>query len=237
MISLIDKELPIGIAGQDPVSGRLLAWWEAYHDTTIARFYQTQNNGCIAILDTQAIVCIPSEDAEETKAFFDLQPEIRSIYTTTPECAVGKTIYFTAMVAPTVTQLERMETVKLQVLYTFLKPFFEDLPPFEAWYLDVSYRTRHSLCRHVAITDNGNIASSAMTVAEWQGGALIGGVATAPEFRCRGYAARCVLSLTSILQSMGKTVWICPYNPPAKRLYESLGFRECATVTVIERMY
>ncbi len=236
MISLIDKALPEGFTGQEPVSGRLLAWWEAYHDTTIARFYQTQNGGCIAILDTQAIACIPTEDAEEVAAFFELQPEIRTVYTTVPACFIGKVKRFTAMIAPSVTQAERLETVNLQTLYTFLQPFFEDLPPFEAWYLDVSYRTRHNLCRHATITENGLIASSAMTVAEWQGGALLGGVATAPDQRRRGYAGRCVLSLTAALQAMGKTVWICPYNPSAQRLYESLGFREHSTVTVIERM-
>lgn len=236
MISLIDKELPSGIIAQGPVSGRLLAWWEAYHHTTIARFYQTQHGGCIAILDTQAIACIPEADAEEVAAFIELQPEIRSIYTTELMHFAGKAKRFMAMIAPKVAQAECLETVGLQHLYTFLQPFFEDLPPFEAWYLDVSYRTRHGLCRHAAITENAQIASSAMTVAEWQGGALLGGVATAPDYRRRGYAARCVLSLTAALQAMGKTVWICPYNPPAQRLYQSLGFRERSAVTLIERM-
>ncbi len=235
MISLIERELPCGIMGEEPVSGRLLSWWEAYHDTTIARFYQTQNGGCIAILDTQAIVCIPKEDRKEVAAFFDLQPDVHAVYTTEPACCSGKIKHFTAMIAPKITEAETLGTVSLRDLYPFLHPFFDDLPPFEAWYLDVSYRTRHGLCRHAAITDNGRIASSAMTVAEWKNGALLGGVATAPAYRRRGYAGRCVLSLTAALQARGKTVWICPYNLTARRLYESLGFREHATVTVIER--
>lgn len=236
MISLIDKELPSSITGNDPVSGRLLAWWEAYRGTTIARFYQTHNGGCIAMLDAQAISCVSEKDAEETAAFLKIQSEIRSVYTTVPLSLSGKVKHFTAMVAPNVTKRENLETVGLQILYTFLQPFFDDLPPFEAWYMDTSYRTRHGLCRHGVITDNGNIVSSAMTVAEWQSGALLGGVATAPDHRCLGYAGRCVLSLTSSLQVMGKTVWICPYNPPAQRLYESLGFQKHSTVTLIERM-
>ncbi len=235
MISLIDRELPPGISGDEPVSGRLLSWWEAYRDTSIARFYQTEHGGCIAVMDTQAVACIHKEDAEEVAAFFELQPEIRSVYTTDPACCDGKAKHFTAMLAPNVTEAETLETVSLRELYPFLQPFFDDLPPFEAWYLDVSYRTRHDFCRHAAITDNSVIASSAMTVAEWGKGALLGGVATAPEFRRRGYAGRCVLSLTAALQARGKTVWICPYNLPAQRLYESLGFRVHGTVTVIER--
>jgi len=236
MISLIDCELPSGIIGDEPVSGRLLSWWEAYRNTTIARFYQTEHGGCIAIMDTQAVACVPQEDTEEVAAFFNLQPDVHSVYTTNPACCVGKAKHFTAMIAPSVTKTETLETVSLRELYPFLRSFFDDLPPFEAWYLDVSYRTRHGLCRHAVITDNGVIASSAMTVAEWQNGALLGGVATSPDYRCRGYAGRCVLSLTAALQDKGKSVWICPYNPPAQRLYESLGFRAHSTVTVIERM-
>jgi ribosomal protein S18 acetylase RimI-like enzyme len=235
MISLIDRNLPNGIIGDEPTSGRLLSWWEAYRDTPIARFYQTEHGGAIAVMDTQAVVCVPAEDTEEVSAFLSLQPEICSIYTSDPTCCIGKVKHFTAMMAPNITDAEKLETVSLRDLHPFLQPFFDDLPPFEAWYLDVSYRTRHDLCRHAAITDNGVIASSAMTVAEWQNGALLGGVATAPAYRRRGYAGRCVLSLTAALQQRGKTVWICPYNLPAQRLYESLGFRERATVTVIER--
>lgn len=236
MILLIDKDLPVDIIGNEPVSGRLLSWWDAYHGTTIARFYRTENGGCIGVLDTQAVACVPNEDAEEVASFFEWQPEICSVYTTTLSCCAGKATHFAAMMAPTVEKSEILECVDLRGLYTFLQPFFADLPPFEAWYLDVSYRMRHGLCRHAAITDNEQIASSAMTVAEWNGGALLGGVATAPAYRHHGYAGRCVLSLTAALQEMGKTVWICPYNPPARRLYESLGFREQSTVTVIERM-
>ena len=235
MISLIDYELPIGIIGDEPVSGRLLSWWEAYRDTTISRFYQTEHGGVIAVLDTQAVACVPAEDSEEVAAFFNLQPDIRMVYTTNPACCDGKVKYVPVMIAPKVTEMETLTTVSLRELYPFLHPFFDDLPPFEAWYLDVSYRTRHDLCRHAAITDNGVIASSAMTVAEWQNGALLGGVATAPDYRRRGYAGRCVLSLTAALQNRGKTVWICPYNLSAQRLYESLGFRLHGTVTVIER--
>ncbi len=236
MISLVDGVLPSAITGQDPIAGRLLSWWEAYRDTGIARFYRTEHDGCIALLDTQAVAYIPVEDADEAASFFEWQPQIRSVCTNVPSCFVGKISEFTAMIAPQLAKPEDLETVELQRLYTFLRPFFIDLPPFESWYLDVSYRTRHGLCRHTVITDNGQIVASAMTTAEWNGGALLGGVATHPDFRRRGFAGCLVASLTACLQEMGKTVWICPYNRPAQRLYESLGFRQAGTVTVIERM-
>ena len=234
MISLIEQQLP-NISGDEPTAGRLLAWWNAYRDTNIARFYKTEHDGCIAVLDAQAIVCAPKEDGEEITTFFEWQQDVRSIYTTIPLDVDGKVKDFTAMLAPTVGEANEPLSVSLQALYTFLQLFFEDLPPFEPWYLDTSYRTRHNLCRHTAIVKDGYIVSTAMTVAEWDGGALLGGVATSEAHRRRGYAAQCVLSLTFALQKMGKRVWICPYNQPAEQLYASLGFENKGTVTVIER--
>lgn len=237
MITLLDNAIPSFLTGNDPISGRFLSWFEAYHSTQFARFYRTEHNGGIAILDNQAVACLPPEDGEEASAFFNLQPEILTLYTNLSGVFDGKEKCFTAMkmsnvVEPTAPE----ETVRLQELYTFISQYFTDLPPFEAWYLDVSYRTRHGFCRHAVVTEDSSIVSSAMTVAEWGSGALLGGVATAPTHRRKGYAGRCVLALVSLLQKQGKTAWICPYNPPAQALYQSLGFEQNGVVTVVERM-
>lgn len=236
MITLADRRMPSFVTGDEPVSGRLLCCWNAYGKTGIARFYKTEHEGCIAVMDMQAVVCVPPEDREEVAAFLQLQLEIRTVYTTLPHIIDGKETHFTAMKAPVLTQEQPLQTASLRDLYPFLQPFFKDLPPFEAWYLDTSYRTRHGLCHTAVITKNDTIISSAMTVAEWKGGALIGGVATHPDHRRQGHAARLVTDLTATLQKSGKTVWICPYNPPAQRLYRSLGFYESATVIAIERI-
>ena len=236
MIALVHDRLPSFVSGNEPLSGRLMAWWEAYRDTDFAHFSRTERDGCLALLDAQAIVCAPPEDAEEIAAFLQLQPQVRSVYTNLPAVITGRVRCFTAMRADFAAQAIAFDEVKLPSLYEFLSGYFDDLPPFEAWYLDVAYRTRHALCRQAVICDGERIASSAMTVAEWQGGALIGGVATAPEHRRKGLAGRCVSGLAGVLQTMGKTVWICPYNEAAHRLYRELGFTDQGSVTVIERM-
>ena len=74
-----------------------------------------------------------------------------------------------------------------------------------------------------------------MSVAEWNNGALLGAVATSPEYRRKGYAGQCVSALAGTLQAKGKTVWICPYNERARQLYLSLGFEDQGQVTMIER--
>ena len=80
---------------------------------------------------------------------------------------------------------------------------------------------------------DGVAVASAMTVAEWQGGAVIGAVATDPKHRGNGYASRCVTALTRQLQQQNKQVYICPKNEYAKRLYERLGFTECDEIAWI----
>ena len=62
------SSVPSFVSGHDVVSGRLLSWWNAYKGTSIAQFYQTEHAGCIGVLDTTAIVCIPDEDREEVYA-------------------------------------------------------------------------------------------------------------------------------------------------------------------------
>ena len=77
--------------------------------------------------------------------------------------------------------------------------------------------------------------SSAMTVAEWANGAVIGAVATDSSHRRRGYASACVSALTQQLSSENKTVYICPKNAAAQRLYEQLGFTVVGSLATTER--
>lgn len=235
MITLITDNLPAFVTDSTVLSGRLKAWWNAYRSTPIAHFYRTEHDGAIAILDTTAIVQVPEIDRDEVFAFLALQSHIKAIYTNQPQIAVGKVKCFTPMRLCRQLPERPLNSTNLEALYAFLKPYFADLPPFESWYLDISYRTRHGQCRHTVIEEEGTIASSAMTIAEWDDGALLGAVATAPHHRRKGYAGQCVSALAGALQAQGKAVWICPYNEPARRLYLALGFVDEGQMALIER--
>ena len=120
MISLVCDQLPSYVVGDEPLSGRLMAWWEAYRGTDFAHFYRTEQGGCIALMDAQAIVCAPAEDAEEISAFFKLQPQVRSLYTNLADVVDGKVNHFTAMRADFAAQPDTFDTVKLPVLHECL---------------------------------------------------------------------------------------------------------------------
>ena len=97
---------------------------------------------------------------------------------------------------------------------------------FSAWYTDISHRMRHGFARGACIRQNGEIVSVALTVAESEAGAVIGGVTTHPDYRHRGLASLCVSKLAESLSIENKAVFVEVDENGPKELYKKLGFRE-----------
>ena len=72
----------------------------------------------------------------------------------------------------------------------------------------------------------GGIISCAGSTAENPKAALIFGVCTAKEWRNRGFASLCMLSLCRELLSEGKRAYLFYNNPEAGRIYKRLGFHD-----------
>lgn len=225
----------------DPLeaAGRILCLAAAYGlSRPFVRFWSGEAGAFVSLLDGQA-VAVPSrtgEGREELAVFLAMQPEIREVRSTAafgrflaernPETWTGgKTGEVMTPGEPVAPPARPVEALTPRELYPLLQSGFgEGLPPFEGWYPDVSHRLRHGLCRVAGIRENGIPAASAMTVAEWPGGALIGAVATRPDCRRRGLASVCVTALTAALQAEGRRVLLSPKNDHARRLYARLGF-------------
>jgi len=78
------------------------------------------------------------------------------------------------------------------------------------------------------IEHDGIVVSAAQSSAEAGDVAMIGGVATVPAYRNRGFSARCVAALCSALFAGGVReigLFYLPANLPAARVYRKLGFR------------
>ncbi|MBR2338465.1 MAG: GNAT family N-acetyltransferase, partial [Clostridia bacterium] len=229
MIRQLDNEEHLMCLPDDILSGYIKGLYGAYGaDQGFLRFYGDEHGGMIAVMDGTATVCCSESSYEETAWFLNAQPDIRTVRT---DRSFAQTIHGQALEIRSVMRCQPLPlstvdavSVSPRDLYPFLAGVFPDFPPFEEWYLDVSYRTRHGFCRNCAIVTGGAVAASAMTVAEWETGAVIGAVATAAEHRRKGYASACVTALIQQLQAEGKQVLICPKNSAAQRLYESIGF-------------
>ena len=240
MIRLVEQ-LPV-LAGDSLLLCRIKALWECYGNVPFIRFYIGEQGSAAAILDGQAIVYTVDEEREEFALFVAMQPDITSLLSDPVTVKHIEEAWETSgaeypVMRHTIPNMDGAELPRVspRELYMFLQPIFPGLAPFDVWYPDVCYRERHGFCRIVAVCEAGIPISSAMTVAEWQGGALIGGVATTPVYRQRGLAGMCVRSLIASLQKEGRQVYICPKNDGAQRLYTMLGFAVCDRIAQIER--
>ncbi len=239
MIRWVD-ELP-ELSGHALPVQRIRAWWQCYGNVSFIRYYIGEQGSVAAVMDGQALAYAVQDEREEVSLFLSMQPDIGFVLADMDTTAAVADVWNTAtteipVMRCTTPQTELLtESLSPRVLYAFLQPIFPSLPPFDVWYPDVCYRERHGFCRNIAYLEKGQPVSAAMTVAEWDGGALIGGVATAPTHRRRGLASQCVGSLTARLQQQGRQVYICPKNEEAQRVYTDLGFSVCDRVAVTER--
>lgn len=225
------------------LDGYLESYYRAYGSgQSFLRFFTDENAGNLALMDGVATVSW-HDDTEELRWFLSAQENIHTVRATSSVAlALSKTLGGVVQHRPVM----RCETVlnetgrttvpSLRKLYELLHQTFETFPPFDSWYVDISHRARHDCCHICAVELDDKPISSAMTVAEWGVGAVIGSVATDSGYRGHGYASLCVTELASFLQQQQKAVFICPKNETAQRLYERLGFSVCGETAVLERI-
>ncbi len=226
---------------------RIRSWHVAYGTQT--RFLSSFTDGrgtFLSVMDGFAVLADLTGEAtdgaavdEEWAAFIAMHPDIRRV-----RCAhaAGERLA-AALQAPVATgEVQRCDacppsgrtdglvpvrTVRAEGVYRLLCDVFPDgaLPPFDAFYVDLSHRLRHGLCRIAAVEDPpGTPLACAMTVAEAPDAVVIGAVATAPQRRRRGYASSCIRAL---LAEDARPALIAPNDDAAARLYRSLGFSPC----------
>lgn len=80
--------------------------------------------------------------------------------------------------------------------------------------------------RGVCIEEDGKIISVAQTDFETEDAAIIVGVATNNNYRCKGLATECMQLLCSTLLKEGKDLYLQYENLEAGKIYERIGFRE-----------
>lgn len=218
----LDREAAVKLAG----------WWAAYGpDCPFVHFWHTEQGGLFACMGDTALAAVPPADYEEAALFLRMQPTVRVVRSDPGFMRVltavrpGQTEAGQVMRLLTPAEKETADAPSPREAYPLLQAVFGDrLPPFEDWYVDVSHRLRHGCCRTMGVYEAGELAAVAMTTAECPQAALIGGVATRPKSRGRGYAHRCVMALAAALQQEDKAVWLSPKNVRAQTLYTRWGF-------------
>lgn len=209
---------------------RIVAAYEAYGiNVPFLRFYADDTGTCASLMDGVAVIHAPNGLNDEWLSFLSMQSEIRSVRTDERSgeqlaslwhVPVKTGAFMTFHGNADCTEIDTC-SVPCEDLYAFLLQHFP-LPSFDNWYVDVSHRMRHGLCHTATLAEKGIVICNAMTVAETHSDALLGAVATHPNWRRRGLARACISYLICNLPD--KKIHISPVDDYAHRLYESFGF-------------
>lgn len=231
---------------------RILGLYAAYGlQQTFVRFWcaeeQDKISAWVSLLDGAAVLAVVTDDEEllaEIALFFTMQPEVHTIRTSEQAgralmAAGGWLMEAGAVMTPgehLPVPEKQPQNLSPRQAYPLLASCFDTgVPPFEAWYVDVSHRLRHGYCRLIGFMDHDEPIACAMTTAECERAALIGAVATLPAGRGQGYASANVLTLAHQLRGEGKTALLSPKNPAAQTLYARIGFTVCGQWASLKR--
>ena len=105
------------------------------------------------------------------------------------------------------------------------------VPPKLSFLSDVTHRKNRGKCAVIGTAVDGVLASSVMTVSETEYAAIIGAVATRPDYRKRGLSRELVRTLASRIRGEGRAVYVFSASEGNTRFYRNSGFEIAAAFT------
>ena len=174
----------------------------------------------ISLMDGHAVIELQQEERDELFIFLTMQPEVRSVRTDEENARLlaalwprsrletGAVLTLRDRIVPTgPADLTSSPREIYPILQTgFGKRFRPSTPGMP---------TFPTVCGTASavpqwLGEMGRPVACAMTVAQARDGAVLGAVATLPDYRSRGYASACVTTLAAVLQGEGRRIDICP---------------------------
>ena len=92
------------------------------------------------------------------------------------------------------------------------------------WLSDITYRVNHGTALPGAIYENGTLCACAAALFITENAALLGAVATQPEYRGKGFGGTLVKTLGSIMLREGRRAELLCKNDSIVEFYKSVGF-------------
>ncbi len=230
MISLWTKPyLPdLSTAWQDTY---VLSRFSAYGEkASFAPLYADDKGNFLSILDGNAFLCGPAIDVDEWSIFLSMRSDVSIISAERSIAdAIAERLHKQVHVKKVMTLQNTLPAPSIALtiptprqIYPLLTSVFGGtVPAFESWYVDVSHRIRHGLCKTIGVERDEKLVSTAMTVAESSVAMILGAVATDGEYRKQGFAGQC---LRGLAQNEDRKIMISPKNEYAESLYASMGF-------------
>ena len=214
----------------------LLAAYGADYD--FLPFWTDDNGGFAACLSGCVMADVSATAADEWACFIQMLPQAAQVETSASlAAALADAFTFTPRPVLLLPQGDgEVATPQLIEVYALEKAVFgAAMPPFAEWYADMSHRLRHGCGKAAGIYEGDALASAALVTLTTPQVGIIGGVATLPQSRGKGYARTLVSALAGDLQRAGKQALIIPKTPTADALYHRWGAVETDTLFCGER--
>ncbi len=126
----------------------------------------------------------------------------------------------------------------LRAVYDLLResdPGIYCLKGFEAWYLDLSHRVRHHTARAYCLQQGRERIASLLVTAFGEASAILGGIATRPDFRGQGMATGLTRHIAGQLHAEGKRIYVMTDHPGNEYFYQKRGFSVVDTWAFLDK--
>ena len=225
----------------DPFYTRILSLYESYGGgyDFVGFWVQETDGACTAAIsrfeDKFSLYLTDASDPEEISAFLRFQGAgavmaARGFLSDLPADRVIK--------GQVLRYIGEQYNSKLELYSPEIKPFYELLqrcaseiflvPEYMTFLSDVTHRRNLGKCTLLGTDIDGTLASGVMTVSETDFAAILGAVATHPDFRRRGLSRELVRTLASQINSRGREAYVFSASEANTRFYQNSGFAICA---------
>lgn len=120
---------------------------------------------------------------------------------------------------------------EIKPFYALLQSCASDIflvPEYMTFLSDVTHRRNLGKCTLLGTDIDGILASGVMTVSETDSAAILGAVATHPDYRRRGLSRELVRTLASRINAQGREAYVFSASEANTRFYQNSGFTICA---------
>lgn len=227
-----------GISATDPFFTRILSLYESYGEGyDFVGFWAQENDGVIAAAisrfeDKFSLWLTDGSDLDEIAAFLRFQGAGSCLYNAAfplPFSAEIPAISGQVMEYTGDDYISDTEIYKpgFKALYSLLKacesPIFM-VPEYMMFLSDLTHRDNRGKLHLAATAVEGVPASCVMTVSETECAAILGAVATHPDYRRRGLSRELVRTLATRLRREGRRVFVLSASEANTRFYINSGF-------------
>ena len=244
MIRLAEKDSFTAFRTDDPFYTRILSLYESYGEGyAFTGFWvqETEGKTVSAISrfeDKFSLYLTEDSDLEEVAAFLRFQgagavmTDSRYVLDLESEQVInGQVLRYAGEYYNSESELY---TPEIKSLYALLQSCESDIfrvPEYMSFLSDVTHRRNLNKCAIMATDVGGALASAVMTVSETESAAILGAVATHPDFRRRGLSRELVKTLASQITSQGRAAYVFSASVANTRFYQNSGFEICADFT------